>query len=488
MGETTGHVNNSDFSDYLLAEYQYIAEAHFKTIEAISSFFRYYLIIVGLPFTLYAVIIGLSQQIHDYIYVLTALTAGISIIIALAGLLVTSYIVNLRLDAVLYARTVNGIRKHFYDQSNLDLNYKLRMKMLPQTPSQPGYFEGFFLPAIICFALFDSVYLLLGLSIFFAHFPGFSEITSFSAVGGLLNIIPTWVWVVCTLFFIAHFLVYLITARWRELSYLKSNSIGIDIDGVLNDHRTMFCQVLESCKHIKILPDQILKIPVHENITLGVKDEDEKAVFNEPLYWTDMPVSKNAKETITKLRNGFKLKVFIFTYRHSPSSSIDKELKDQWKAAAFTAYIESNSLIPRYLRYLSKCSWLYKRNVAIAREVFYYRLEFNSGARYGIKPIDVLTKRWLKKAEIPYDVLTIEKGNDDASDPRGHFRNRFFISRQKKIRFFVEDDPDKAMKLSFICEVVFLMKQSYNADVKLPSNVVPVSDWDEVLKKIRQLS
>ncbi len=135
MAMTSEQSSNSGFTKYFLAEYQYIAEAHFKTIEAISSFFRYYLIIMSLPFTLYAVIMGLSPEIGAIIYVLTALTGSISLIIALVGLFVTLYIVNLRFDAILYARTVNGIRKHFYDQADIDLNLKTRMRTLPQTPT-----------------------------------------------------------------------------------------------------------------------------------------------------------------------------------------------------------------------------------------------------------------------------------------------------------------------------------------------------------------
>jgi hypothetical protein len=39
----------SAFEQFLLAEYEHIAKAHFATQEAISAFFKNYLAIVGLP-------------------------------------------------------------------------------------------------------------------------------------------------------------------------------------------------------------------------------------------------------------------------------------------------------------------------------------------------------------------------------------------------------------------------------------------------------
>ncbi len=116
------------------------------------------------------------------------------------------------------------------------------------------------------------------------------------------------------------------------------------------------------------------------------------------------------------------------------------------------------------------------------------RLQFRNNARFGIKPIDILTKHWLEKEGIVYDKLTIEKGSDVASDPRGEFRNRFYISRQKKIKFFIEDDPEKAAKLAFICDIVFLLQQPYNTQTQLPSNVVRVKDWNDLFQQIRKYS
>jgi hypothetical protein len=124
--------------------------------------------------------------------------------------------------------------------------------------------------------------------------------------------------------------------------------------------------------------------------------------------------------------------------------------------------------------------------------------------RLGTRPIDEATKWWLHKNRIKYDYLTIERGNENVADPQGHFRNRFYIARKRIIRYFVEDDIEKAKKLAYICDVVFLFKHPYNTEylnrcvecekeckrekIELPSNVIPVSSWGEIYKSIRLLS
>jgi hypothetical protein len=53
---------NSSFSDFQKSEYDHIAEAHFKAIEAITFFFRYYLLVMSLPATLFAVLFAFAGR------------------------------------------------------------------------------------------------------------------------------------------------------------------------------------------------------------------------------------------------------------------------------------------------------------------------------------------------------------------------------------------------------------------------------------------
>lgn len=59
-----------EFEDFLLAEYTNIVQAHFKSIETISSFFRYYLLIMSIPLTAAALIIK-SSTTADFTLFLT---------------------------------------------------------------------------------------------------------------------------------------------------------------------------------------------------------------------------------------------------------------------------------------------------------------------------------------------------------------------------------------------------------------------------------
>ena len=54
----SGH-GESNFEKFLLSEYSNIAEAHFKTIETISTFFKHYLVIMSIPITILIILINI---------------------------------------------------------------------------------------------------------------------------------------------------------------------------------------------------------------------------------------------------------------------------------------------------------------------------------------------------------------------------------------------------------------------------------------------
>src|SRR5262249_37411324 len=100
--------------------------------------------------------------------------------------------------------------------------------------------------------------------------------------------------------------------------------------------------------------------------------------------------------------------------------------------------------------------------------------------------IHALTAKWLYINGIGYDKLVVERGNVHTAGPKLLSRNRFAFSERREIRIFVEDDLFKAIKLSNICEVVFLIDHPYNQAAALPRNVVRVNGWKCVYEYIRQ--
>jgi len=464
--QANDHPQGTDFKEYLLTEYSNIAEAHFKTIDTISTFFRNYLVIVSIPISLIAILASVFAG-SEAVQAIFSIRVPLSIIllaVALAGIGVLLYIVNLRMDAILYARTINGIRKYFYDVSGEDINLRLRTRVLPQSPHLPAYHEKmYFYPVVFSFGVFNTLYFLFAL-------VGFTLKGELSQIGSIMPSVPLWAWPIGFAFLAGHFGLYYGYARYRERAYLRSYIIGVDIDGVLTQHRRQFCELLKKNVGKEIQPDQITTIPVHECEGLNISRDDEKAVFNDPEYWISMPVEEGASGNLEKLRNAFKFKIFIFTYRPWPDiekmgKENRKQISEKWKRGLvfFQKNMKDMSISSR-----------------LATEI--------ANLIHG-KPIDRVTRLWLRQHRLKYDKLIIEKGNEDIPDPRGHIRNRFFKSRQDKVKFFVEDDLEKAVKLAYICDIVFLLDQPYNQSRnEIPSNIIPVKSWDEIYREVRKLS
>lgn len=469
----------AEFDSYLKSEYAHIAEAHFRTIDTITAFFRYYLLIMSIPIGLIVAFITIGEPFTDSFEVLrnyTPVLATICLVISLAGFGVLLHLVSLRMDAILYARTVNAIRKHFYDnvpEYVVDLDTKLRMRVLPQTSSQPSYLEWrYFGPVVSVLAILDTFYLFGATSFFTMSF--IPEKLSWQL---LLEIaLP-----ISLVFLGLHFIAYWRYASYREHTYLKSYVLGVDICGVLNEHRPRFCEVLRKTVGKIIDPEDITVVPVHEHPTLNITREDEKRVFNEPEYWMEMSPTESSVDRLKSLRKAFKLKVILFTHRPWPNTvdmapDEEKQVRDKWKKAAEHFYkmrLERGKL-SRVRLFKNPLRWI--------------RMEMGVAP---IEPIEQITRKWLEYHEYEYDELIIEKGSDDIADPQVHFRNRFYISRQKKIKFFVEDILEKAEKLAHICDVVFLFDHPYNRNPerrKLPSNIIIVNSWEDIYKEIRKLS
>src|SRR5262249_9132617 len=143
--------------------------------------FRNYLVIVGLPIPILGfVLTQLSKPGQPGQGMSIQLSAGLSYLVPVTGVAIWAlgfclmlYVVNLRLDALLYARTVNGIRKYFYDKSPLDYPNELQIRVLPRTPTQPRYYEWtYFLTVVIVFALLDTIYPFAGIAWYIANSQG----------------------------------------------------------------------------------------------------------------------------------------------------------------------------------------------------------------------------------------------------------------------------------------------------------------------------
>ena len=486
---TEGTSGRKGLDRFLLAEYNNLAQAHFKMVDTISEFFKHYLTVVSIPTAAIAIVLNVPAGYRTVIGLSTANAVALSallVAVALVGSMLLWYVINLRMDALLYARAINGIRKHFYDHDTVtSVPDKLLMRALPQSPQVPNYREfRYFGSVVMVFALLNSFYFLLGMG---------ALAVAFGWVGG--RTLPTqpmadWRALLGTgAFFAAHLAGYRTLARYRETGYLKSNIIGVDIDGVVNKHREHFAAVLKEKTGKSIDPEKITAIPVRKVPGFGVSRDDEILVFNTPDYWTQMPAAEGASIVLGRLRRAFDMRVHVFTSRPWPSLPPEDpnarvSIKQQWADAVTTYSLPRSS----GLRQLSEVfRW---RSVALTTALWRLLPERlgPAVARLMWDPMSVITMRWLRENAFSYNRLVIERAGEDVSDPRARFNNRFHEARAKQMRFFVEDDYQKARKLAYACEVVFLVDQPYSQDVDLPGNVIRVASWDVIYDRIKELA
>lgn len=477
------------FSDYQLAEYNNIAEAHFKTIELISSFFRYYLIIMALPITLFSTVLKV-EDLDLFMY--KDLLSIFSIIISILGYFVLLYVINLRLDALLYARTVNSIRKYFFDSSGLEITEAIKYRTLPQSNSHPSYIENrYFLPVIICFAIFNSLYLYLGFSYFDSTYINniTSSVSIFLQNTILSFFVPYYKSIIKyshIIFAFLHYFSYHYLASYRQHAYLRSNIMGVDIDGVLNKHREQFCEITDK----PLRPNQITSLPIHDDPRIGITREDEKEVFHQTRYWTTMPVFDDAPHILLNLKNSFNMKIHIFTHRPWPIIDNNFDLLKTWRDESLDFFIKSYLNRKNCWWQQNYCKFLKIKYDVLMRlpKIYINFYPFKISIKKWLSPIQLITKTWMRNNNIVYDKLVIERGSEDVPDPSTELHNRFYYSRKNNNRYFVEDDYVKAIKLSYICDVVFLITHPYNKHVKLPTNIIRVNDWNEIYQNIKRLS
>lgn len=131
-----------DFTQFQLKEYENISQAHFKTNEVLATFYRYYLLITAIPVTTVGLaLMRLSEGgIEDEGRILAYWVFGVSaVLLSIIGVAVVAYIEGLRLDAILYARVVNSIRRFFFEKPGSEV---FGPPVLPRRIDKPTY-DGF---------------------------------------------------------------------------------------------------------------------------------------------------------------------------------------------------------------------------------------------------------------------------------------------------------------------------------------------------------
>lgn len=416
----------SNLEDFYLEEYKKISDAHFNVSHRITSFFQYMLAIYAAPLILFNVDINIGVELKGYVF----------LFIAVIGFFVCMYANQLRCESLLYAHTVNGMRSYFYDTYASFDDKQNRYMVLPIQSKKPPYIDTHqFSWIVYTSVLINAGYLIYGISqlkdsirglyIGLMDYSGSSEIIKNSNEGYILLAIFLMV------IFIQYIVYRLLTRRVESGCTLFKHRIGIDIDGVQNEHEQQFCNIYNELFSKELMADQITEIPVHKIADAGVSEKEERVVFNKKKYWEEMPAKDELAEYLSKIQNILGLEAYVFTWR--PWGIGEEEGHDKFD-------------------------------------------------------IEQITRDWLKKCGIKYKDIFFEKGNYNApiNMRKAIFKNRFYYAHKYKLKYFVEDDLPKAIKMASICQYVFLMDHAYNK-AELPFNVIRVSGWAEIYDKLKAL-
>jgi len=484
MGKSKVSENLSTFDSFQLEEYKNLSNSHYESVKQVTVFFRYYLLILSAPIFILTLIDDRRNEVKTFFNgtsepIFYNLIFSYFIIISIIGFFIFYYVINLRQDAILYARSVNKVRKYFYHNSGIkNVEYE-QFANLPLISSTPKYFERiFFTPLLLVFSLINCSFFAIALNLRSFYKDYFIECEYCLNI----RISMYFILIVSTAFMILHYFLYKWLAYKRNNIYLKNYAIGVDIDGVLNDQTKHFVKWLKKLTGKKIDPKEIKEIPVHLNKSLDVSSIDERIVFNTKEYWETLPLKENAYVRLNHFQKVFGYRINIYSYRSWPQYNGDKK--------SINNLIVKKGYTPLKELEIKKISkkWLIDNNI-LEKPV--------SGCLDKIKYFfSKLPNKTLKYKSIK--TLTIETGNPFISDSRFSNRlnyrilnnNRFQDAKKKGFRFFIEDSPENAIKLSDMCDYVFLFNEPYNSDKTyiLPRNIIRVNHWDEIYSKLKLLS
>jgi len=208
---------NIDASNFMLEEYKTIAAAFFDLSSQKSQMFRFYLILVAIPITLISALIGINNNssiISSLTFRLPLFVSMLIIIVSISGYLMTLIIADIRFECILYAKTVNLIRRFFVD---IDEEVKLnRYLVLPIKDSVPTFYESLLRKESRAVSATFLEMILMGILNTSYFFIGFTSI--------LLNIycwMQSFIYstIISVIVFISHYLSYKYLAKERDKNY-----------------------------------------------------------------------------------------------------------------------------------------------------------------------------------------------------------------------------------------------------------------------------
>jgi hypothetical protein len=190
---------NKDSSDFMITEYDRISNAFFGLRDQINEWFKAYLTLVGFPLTVLAAVLKFGDNnISAPLTNLPDIVSGLLILVSFLGFFLTLTIISMRMEMILYARTINGVRCYFADQDNKLIPFLI----LPTSDATPPFYESWR-------AIFFQVWI-IGIM---------DGIIMIVAIQSLFKFELPWSLLIGLVFIIAHWLVYWLMAWKKEKNW-----------------------------------------------------------------------------------------------------------------------------------------------------------------------------------------------------------------------------------------------------------------------------
>ncbi len=186
---------------FLKKEYSGISKAFGDLYNVILKVFSFYLLLAAVPFTVAAIIFK-SQEAKLDLSNLPFSMSALLLLVSVLGFLTTLSMIHLRMEQILYAKTVNCIRRYFWDigeKSEKELDNYLS---LPITDALPPFLELWrsFFWQIALIGLIDGTYMAV-------------------AIANLEGLSLCWVSLTGLAFFLFHIGAYIWGALFRKRGY-----------------------------------------------------------------------------------------------------------------------------------------------------------------------------------------------------------------------------------------------------------------------------
>ena len=202
----------------MIKEYDRISTAYFSLRAQVNEWIKIYITLIGLPLTVLAVVLNKGIGSTDInLNNIPIIVSALLFMVSILGFFVTLSIISIRMQMILYARTINGVRRFFaeLDQGSSPRTHPSELVnylILPISDTVPSFYEvgrGMFIQVIMLGFIDGLIFVVAIQNLFFFGW-------GWSILIGLV-------------FAVLHFVIYFRTACQREKQWKTRFADNLEI-------------------------------------------------------------------------------------------------------------------------------------------------------------------------------------------------------------------------------------------------------------------